>query len=166
MATSPPAPHYSLYLSSSANRSSHRPPQTTAISCIAGWFFKKRGAAYGILSTGSSLGGVIFPIMLSRMVRSVGYGWAMRTAAFMILALLAVAILTVRTRHPPSPTHLPLAQMARPLREPGFIVLMTGMFVLTFGIFAPITYLQVQAVEAGMSPDLAQYLVAIFNAGR
>lgn len=104
--------------------------------------------------------------MISRLIRSVGYGWAMRSAAFLILALLAVANFTVRTRHPPSPKKISATQMLQPLRERGFIVLMAGMFVLTFGIFAPVTFLQVQALEAGMKPDLAQYLVAIFNAGR
>ena len=63
-----------------------------------GWFDKKRGVAYGILSTGSSLGGVIFHIMINRLIRNVGYGWAMRISAFLILALLAIAIVTVKTR--------------------------------------------------------------------
>ncbi|KAG2026166.1 hypothetical protein GB937_002316 [Aspergillus fischeri] len=31
--------------------------------CIPGWFSRRRDAAYGIVSTGSSIGGVVFPIM-------------------------------------------------------------------------------------------------------
>ncbi len=37
-------------------------------------------------------------------------------------------------------------------------------FFLTFGIFVPINYLPSEAVAMGMTEDLAQYLVAIFNA--
>jgi MFS family permease len=36
-----------------------------AMSSITTWFFKKRGAAFGIIAAGSSLGGVILPIMAS-----------------------------------------------------------------------------------------------------
>lgn len=135
------------------------------INAVAGWFDKKRGAAYGILSTGSSVGGVIFPIMIKRLIVQTGYGWAMRAAAFLILGLLAVAILTVTPRRPPRPRALTREQMAKPFREVGFVVLITGLFLLNFGIFIPIDYIQVQGLYAGMSPQLTQYLLAILNAG-
>ena len=141
-----------------------------ALSCIPGWFSKRRGIVYGIVSTGSSLGGVIFPIMVNRLIHSVGYGWAMRACAFMILGLLVVANLTVHSRfhaHPhfkPSPT-MSIAQMFAPAKEPGFALLLAGMFFLTFGIFVPITYIPVGALATGhFSQDLAQYLVSILNA--
>ena len=51
-------------------------------------------------------------------------------------------------------------------RSEKVLALMAGMFFLTFGIYVPITYLAVQAIEAGMKPELAQYLVAILNAAR
>lgn len=44
-----------------------------AIACVSTWFNKKRGWAMGILVTGSSVGGVIFPVMISRMIQSAGY---------------------------------------------------------------------------------------------
>jgi len=136
------------------------------LNTMVGWFNKKRGMAYGILSTGSSLGGIIFPIMITRLIRQVGYGWAMRAGAFMILGMLIIANLTITSRHPPRPTALSKEQMAKPFHERGFIILLVGLFILTFGIFIPINYLQVQGLEAGMNPDLAQYLIAILNAGR
>lgn len=136
------------------------------INTIVGWFNKKRGAAYGILSTGSSIGGIIFPIMTTRLIQRVGYGWAMRTSAFLILGLLIVANLTVTSRHPPRPTALSKEQMSKPFRERGFLILLVGLFVLNFGIFIPINYLQVQGLQSGMNPNLAQYLIAILNAAR
>jgi MFS family permease len=135
------------------------------INVIVGWFNKKRGAAYGILSTGSSLGGIIFPIMLTRLIRSVGYGWAMRSGAFLILGLLIIANLTVTSRNPPRPSALSKEQMSKPFRERGFLILLLGLFALNFGIFIPIDYLQIYGLEAGMRPQLAQYLIAILNAG-
>ncbi|CAK7264705.1 hypothetical protein SEPCBS119000_001130 [Sporothrix epigloea] len=141
-----------------------------ALSCIPGWFNKRRGIAYGVLSTGSSLGGVIFPIMLNRLLKSIGYAWAMRTCAFLILALLIMANLTVHSRLHKHPNfkrgqNLTRQQMLAPFVEPGFALLLAGMFFLTFGIFVPITYIPVSALATGhVSPDMAQYTVSILNA--
>ena len=104
--------------------------------------------------------------MVSRLINTIGYGWAMRTSAFLILFLLIIANLTIRARNPPHPGKISPKQMAQPFHEIGFLSLMAGMFLLTFGIFVPVTYLPVQAIDAGMAPDLAQYLVAILNAAR
>ncbi|KAG8405756.1 hypothetical protein J3458_021691 [Metarhizium acridum] len=135
-----------------------------SINVIHGWFNKKRGAAFGILATGSSLGGVIFPIMVSRLIREVGFPWAMRTCAFLILALLIVANLTIRAAHPPRPHKLTKAQLAKPFSEFDFVFLCAGFFCFTFGIFVPIDYLPVQALDAGVDPNLVQYLLSILNA--
>lgn len=135
-----------------------------ALNSIHGWFDKKRGAAFGILATGSSLGGVVFPIMVSRLIRQVGYPWAMRICAFLILALLIVANLTVRSFHPPRPQKMTKAQLAKPFRELDFVLLCLGFFCFTFGIFVPINYLPTQALDMGMDPNLVQYLLSILNA--
>lgn len=137
---------------------------SVAINCIHGWFNKKRGAAFGILATGSSLGGVIFPIMVSRLIREVGYPWAMRICAFLILALCAVANLTVKPRVMPTPQKITKAQLAAPFREIDYLFLCLGFFCFTFGIFVPINYLPVQALDAGMDANLVSYLIPILNA--
>ncbi|KAG4425385.1 hypothetical protein IFR04_001535 [Cadophora malorum] len=135
-----------------------------SISVIPGWFNKKRGAAFGILSTGSSIGGVIFPIMVTRLIDSVGYGWAMRISAFMILVLLGIANMTIKSRFPPNPQVVTKAQLAAPFREPAFLLTMFGLALFTFGQFVPINYLVVEAMSSGMRYSLAHYLVAILNA--
>lgn len=55
----------------------------------------------GIASTGSSLGGIVLAIQLRRQFVTVGFPWAVRTSAFICLALLAAANLCLRTRLPP-----------------------------------------------------------------
>jgi len=59
-----------------------------AMSTCSTWFFKRRALAFGIMAAGSSLGGVIFPIMITHLLPLVGFGWSMRIAAFIILGLL------------------------------------------------------------------------------
>ncbi|POR35487.1 hypothetical protein TPAR_04325 [Tolypocladium paradoxum] len=136
-----------------------------ALASISTWFDKKRGAAMGIMATGSSVGGVIFPIMISRMIKSNGYSWALRTAAFLILGLQVIACLTVRPRTKPVPKKLPAGRLAAPFTEFAFVILLLGIFVLTYGMYIPINYLPLQGhLEAHMSEDMSQYLVAILNA--
>lgn len=136
----------------------------SALSCIHGWFTTKRGAAFGILSTGSSIGGVIFPIMTTHLIRDVGFGWAMRICAFIILFLLIIANLTVRANHPPFPQKLNKDQLIKPFKESEFVLLLLGFFCFTYGIFVPINYLPSQALDVGMDTNLAEYLIPILNA--
>jgi len=133
----------------------------SAISAVTGWFDKRRGLAFGVLSTGSSLGGVVFPIMLSRLIKSVGYGWAMRSCAFMILGLLGVANLTLRTRGEVgsgkgrgdgASVRSKMGggrKMWRPFREVPFLLLLGGLFLVPFGLYVPINYLPVASIGAG-----------------
>ena len=135
-----------------------------AFATVHGYFDKKRGAAFGILATGSSIGGVIFPIMVTRVIKQHGFGWAMRTCGFMIFGLLVIACLTIKPIHPPNPQKITGTQLRKPFREPEFVLCMLGFFFFTFGIFMPINYLPVQALQVGVDPDLVLYLIPILNA--
>ncbi|KAM3539431.1 hypothetical protein ARSEF1564_007648, partial [Beauveria bassiana] len=136
----------------------------SSIACVSGWFDRRRGLAFGLLATGSSLGGVVLPIMVTRLIDGVSYGWAMRTGAFLIGALLVVSICTVRRRTGIAPqTHFTAAQMRAPFAEPAFMLILGGLFLIPFGLYTPINYLPTAAVDGGMGRQLAQYLVAVYN---
>lgn len=135
------------------------------MNCTAGWFDKKRGVAFGILFTGSSVGGIVFPILVSRMIAKIGFPWAMRTCGFLILFLLVIANLTIKPFNPPHPHPVTAKQLAKPLREVDFLFTTAGVFLFSYGFFPPLNYLTVEAINAGMSPNLAQYLLSILNVG-
>ncbi|KAF2844312.1 MFS general substrate transporter [Plenodomus tracheiphilus IPT5] len=138
---------------------------TPSLSAVATWFHQKRGLAFGITMSGSSTGGVIFPIMINKLIPRVGFGWSMRIAAFMILGLLVIANLTVKSRTPPHPQPaITLTEFFSPLTERTYLLTALGNFLFIFGLFIPINYIVVQAVAEGMSQDLAGYLVPILNA--
>lgn len=81
----------------------------------------------------------------------------------MILGLLTIANLTVKERNPPRPYKITAAQLAKPFTEFNFVFAMAGFFFFTFGLFIPINYLPQQAISAGMSAGLADYLIPILN---
>lgn len=55
------------------------------------------------LCTGSAIGGIVFPIMLNKLLSNgVSFAWTVRIAAFVVLGCLAVANLLLRPRVKPS----------------------------------------------------------------
>lgn len=137
-----------------------------ALGCTSGWFHKRRGLAFGMLATGSSLGGVVFPILVSTLISKIGYPWAMRTCAFLIMALLIVANLTLKSRYAPSPKKLSRDQLSKPFHEIGFLLLLGGLFFIPFGLYVPINYMPVVSIRIGISTKLSQNLIAFYNAAR
>lgn len=102
--------------------------------------------------------------MVTHLIKVVGFGWAMRTCAFVNLFLLTISNVTVRSFLPPSPKKITGAQLAKPFREIDYLLVTGGFFFLTYGVFVPLNYLPVQAASTGMSPQLVQYLLPILNA--
>jgi MFS family permease len=134
-----------------------------AMSVMPTWFFKKRAAAFGIMAAGSSTGGVIFPIMVNKLIPRIGFGWTMRVCGFLILALMLVANATVKSRLPPRQKLFHIMQFIRPLKETPYLLTVLGSFFFFFAMFLPINYLILQAETLGMSSRLAEYLVPILN---
>lgn len=120
----------------------------------------------GLVVCGSSIGGVIFPVMLINLIPKVGFPWAIRTCAFLVLALLIWANFTVRTRIPPVKRPFEFTAFLAPLRELPFALLTAGIFFFYWGMFVPFTFIVVEALAGGMSENLANYLVPILNGAR
>jgi nitrate/nitrite transporter NarK len=73
---------------------------TSAMVCVGQWFVKRRGLALGIAACGSSVGGVIFPVFLNRIVEERGFYGAVRYTALFIGILLAGSCFMVQSRLP------------------------------------------------------------------
>ncbi|KIN01011.1 hypothetical protein OIDMADRAFT_122536 [Oidiodendron maius Zn] len=131
---------------------------------ISTWFFKRRATAFGIMASGSSLGGVIFPIMVSKLIPKIGFPWTMRAAAFMILGMLIISNLTVKSRLTPKPKRVDIMDFIRPLRDPAFTLICVAGFMFFFGTFLPFNFVILQAQQDGMSTSLSLYLLSILNA--
>lgn len=134
------------------------------MSSLVTWFFRRRATAFGIMVSGSSLGGVCLPIMMDHMIDEVGFPWMMRTMAFLFLALLSVACLTVKSRLPPRPRPFVFAEYLEGLSDPRMSVTVAGFFLFMWGMFLPFNYVILQAEAAGVSSTLVPYLLPILNA--
>lgn len=132
------------------------------IGSISQAFDKKRATALGLAIAGSSIGGVVIPIALSKMLNdtSLGFGWSVRIIGFIMLAPLAVAIVTVRSFLPPKQTTM---FVGAAFKVPEFNWLVFAMFLMFMGVFTPLFFIPSYAVAQGMNPTLASYLLAIIN---
>jgi len=70
----------------------------------------------------------VFPIVLIRLIPEVGFGWAIRICAFLILALLVGANLTVTSRIPPTKRPFRIQAFIKPLGELPFALLTAAIF--------------------------------------
>ncbi|KAI1772023.1 major facilitator superfamily domain-containing protein [Hypoxylon cercidicola] len=134
-----------------------------SLTCATTWFHKKRAAAMGILVSGSSLGGVILPIIFNQLIPRLGFPWTLRVVALIFLVLCSIACLTVKSRLPPRPKTLQAKDYVRPLTEPAFFFTVLSGFFFLLGMFIPFNYVTLQAERAGVSPNLVPYLLSIIN---
>ncbi|KAJ4390164.1 hypothetical protein N0V93_007638 [Gnomoniopsis smithogilvyi] len=135
---------------------------STSLAIVGHYFHARQGLALGIVMAGAALGGVIFPIVLNRLLNSVGlsFGWSVRVCALIVLVLLAYANLTMKTRLPPSKQIMDFSLMRRPV----YILVAAGGWLLNWGMYVPLFYLPSFAMTAGTDATFAPYTVAIFNA--
>src|SRR5271170_7333002 len=59
-----------------------------AATVVATWFTRRRAAAMGIVASGSSIGAVILPIALEKLIPLIGFGWSVRVIALIQLTTL------------------------------------------------------------------------------
>lgn len=136
--------------------------QLPAFAAASQFFDKKRGAALGIVVSGSSIGGVVFPIAFSKMLNdsTLGFGWSVRIMAFAVIPLVIFASLTMRARLPPRQTNFLLPSA---FKDRKYVCLVAGLALMFLGMNTPIYFLPTYAVSKGVDPVLASYLIAIVN---
>lgn len=136
--------------------------QVPAFAAVAQCFDKKRAAALGLVVSGSSIGGVVFPIALSKMLNdsALGFGWSVRIMAFVVTPLLAFSCATVAPRLPPRRTDFFILSAFKDVK---YVALVFAMFCCMIGMFTPLFFLPSYAVTRGVDPTLASYLLAIVN---
>ncbi|KAJ7099515.1 major facilitator superfamily domain-containing protein [Mycena belliarum] len=127
------------------------------------WFKERRGRATGFVAMGSSIGGTLFPIVTRKLIPQVGFSWTLRIIGFILITTLGVANLTVRRRLPPK--HVP-GGLLNPaaFKSSAYTVYCMSGIVAFLGLYTVLTYIDVSATTAGVSPDFSFYLISVANA--
>jgi hypothetical protein len=111
---------------------------TPMVSLVATYFSTKKSLAIGIAASGSSVGGLIFPVMVQKLLPLVGFGWTMRCLGFVELACLIVVNAFCRQRVPPRRSG-PLIDVAS-FKDPTFVLFGIGMFFTFWGVYFAFFY--------------------------
>ncbi|RKL37985.1 hypothetical protein BFJ72_g7445 [Fusarium proliferatum] len=136
---------------------------SASLTSTTSYFLQKRATVFGIVNSGSSAGGIVLPIMLSRLFKMIGFGWTIRLVGFLFLGLMSISCLLIKSRLPPKPRPFAVSDYQRCFKEPVMILTMLGGFLFFWGMFLPLNYIIVQAKASGVSPDLVPYLLPLIN---
>ena len=135
-----------------------------SIAIIPSYFSTRKALAQGLAASGSSLGGVIYPILFQHLQPRIGFGWTVRVLGFVAITTLAVPILYMRQRSKP-PTKRKLIDFGA-WREAPFILFSIAQFFSFAGLYIPFFYTQLYGLDkAAIDGHLASYLLIFLNAG-
>ncbi|KAK3987784.1 major facilitator superfamily domain-containing protein [Cladorrhinum sp. PSN332] len=129
------------------------------------YFDRHRALALGISSAGSPVAGSIFPIIFSRLQASIGFGWATRVIAFILLATSIVPIAFMRTRVPPSGKGRAILDFTV-VKDAPYVLFVTAGFFAFLTLYVPFFYITLYATSRRLVGEgFAPYLVTLLNAG-
>ncbi|KAF8875300.1 MFS general substrate transporter [Infundibulicybe gibba] len=134
-----------------------------SMASVSTYYSRYKATALGIVAAGSSLGGVVFPIMLQHLFETVGFGWGVRISGLISAVCCMVALLTVTSRSPPRKT-CPRPKL-QTFTDPQFMFLAAGSGLVALGLFVPFFYIVDYAHHVSIPESKVFYVLAVMNAG-
>ncbi|KAJ7629386.1 major facilitator superfamily domain-containing protein [Mycena polygramma] len=135
-----------------------------ALGVAAHHFSRRRGMAIGIMTSGASVGGIIFPIMLNNLLFRHGFVVGVRATAALITGLMLFANLLIRPRYPKN-RPVSKASLRLILTDLPYMTFVVGGIFIMLGLFYPIFYLQLYAIQQGIREQIAFDTITLINAG-
>lgn len=133
------------------------------VAIIPQYFSSRRPIAIAIAASGSSLGGVLSPIIFRQLQSRIGFGWATRTLGLIVLVTTFFSLCVMRVRE--TPKHKSVLAGFSAFQEIPYTLFCVAMFFGYIGFFNPIFYIEVYAIKKhAVGEPLAFYLVSILNA--
>ncbi|PPJ59429.1 hypothetical protein CBER1_02411 [Cercospora berteroae] len=134
----------------------------TATSILPSYFSSKRALVMGISASGSSLGGVVYPIIFTYVQPThLGFGWAVRIIGFIAIITLAIPCIVIRPRvRPPGRRKIFDASI---LKEVPFQIMNLATFFGFVGQYIP--YFFIEQFAATHDLGLEFWMLIFLNIG-
>ncbi|KAG2074479.1 MFS general substrate transporter [Suillus decipiens] len=136
-----------------------------SLAVISHHFRRRRTVVMTFVAAGSSLGAIVYPIMLNNLFNGpLGFADGVRVSAGLTASLLFTACLCMRTRLDPPATRVNYVVAARKcIRDVPFILMMAGSFLFQIGFYYPLFFLQLDSIKHGISVNFSFYSLVILN---
>ncbi|KAH9825744.1 Major facilitator superfamily (MFS) general transporter [Teratosphaeria destructans] len=135
---------------------------TPSIALVGQYFSTRRSLATGIAACGSTVGGIIYPIAVKRLIDSVGFPWAVRAMGFIMLGTLLFGFALLKPRLPPRKSG-PIVDITA-FTDMTYSSFVVGLAFGFLAFFIPFFYSESFALNIGVGGDLSFYLLSIMNA--
>ncbi|OMJ21400.1 putative transporter MCH4 [Smittium culicis] len=134
-----------------------------SISVTAMWFDKYLGAAIGIVTSGSGVGGIAISRIVFAIINKLGHQWALRITSFISIFILIIFTIPFKPRVSSSKAEKVVDLSA--LKSPLFICLCLCGFLGNLGFVVPVYFLPSASLQIGATDNFASNLVTLFNVG-
>jgi MFS family permease len=129
------------------------------------YFERNRALAFGIAASGSSFGGIIYPLIVGSLLPKLGFPWTVRVCGLVMLGVGIIACTGLRTRPglPPRKSG-PILELSA-FKELPYSLFCAGGFCIFFGLFFAFYYIPSFATTViGESQSVAFSMLTAMNA--
>ncbi|KAH7140005.1 major facilitator superfamily domain-containing protein [Dactylonectria estremocensis] len=112
-----------------------------ALAVLSQYFKRNRSLAVGLAASGAAVGGLVYPVMLNRLIyhNNLGFPWTLRSMGFIMLATYVPCLVWLKPRLPPRESGPWIDASA--FRELPFIFFSLSMFLNFWGLYFAFFYL-------------------------
>lgn len=126
------------------------------------YFYKRRGLAMGIAASGSSFGGIVYPIMTQRLFEQVGFPWTNRIIGFLYIPLGIISFWALKPRYNKKREIIP---DWRVLKSRRYLIINLATTIGIFGYFPAQFYIANYASKLdNVSDGVKDNILTIMNA--
>ncbi|KAF1970113.1 MFS general substrate transporter, partial [Bimuria novae-zelandiae CBS 107.79] len=134
----------------------------TSAAIIPFYFTERRMLAAGIVSTGSSIAGVAYPLMMRELFREVGFGWAVRILAFIMLGGLSASLILLKPHANANKARALLKTTL--LRDAPYTIFIVAYAFMVAGVYVPYFFIQSYALDLSIDETMTFNVVSVMNA--
>ncbi|ANZ76469.1 BA75_04346T0 [Komagataella pastoris] len=152
----------------------------SGLTVVMQWFKRRRALAMGIVSSGSSLGGVYWPIAVKKLISEVDINWTNRILGFIYIPLGVIMVVFLKPRLSLKVVHQNIGVSDEKIKTQWlpfqfnvlkswrFLLLISSFTVTNFSLFPGLFYIDLYgqrlAEKLGKSLVDPDYLISILNA--